>query len=331
MEPNMLRILALFLFAACMPASAQTYVMKLGNATINDVQHEWQKRFAARVNQKAGGRIKAEVYPASQLGAQPRMIDGVALGTIEALIIPPEFLVGVDPRFQVIGAPALIKSWEHAYKVSQDPAVRKLMFEIGVGKGLRGISMVIHGPTAVLSKEPVRGLDDLRGKKIRTLPSPMATEPIKRLGGSPVPMALSETLPALHSGAIDGVYGGLTVFNAFKYYDSAKFVIATEYAWALPIAFVSTAWFGKLPQDLQAIVLAEAAAVEKELYDWVVADNLQAGNVWKKNGGTLIPLSPADRQRLLKLMAPIGAETFASDAPLNDAYKALKARAEALE
>ena len=327
----MWRVLALLLFAAAMPASAQTYVMKIGNATINDVQHEWQKRFANRLNQKAGGRIKAEVYPASQLGPQPQMINGVQLGNIEALVIPPEFLVGVDPRFQVIGAPGLIKSWEHAYKVTQDQAVRKLMFDLGTKQGVRGISMIIHGPTMVASREPLRTLDDFRGKKIRTLPSPMATEPIKRLGGAPVPMPLPEALPALRTGVIDGVYGGLTVFNAFKYHDTAKFVTVTEWAWALPITFVSATWFAKLPQDLQAIVLAEAAGVEKELYSWVVEDNQQAGDTWKKNGGTLVSLSPADRERMLKLVAPIGAETFASNAPLKEAYSALKARAEALE
>lgn len=327
----MWRVLALLLLAPGLPASAQPYVMKIGNATINDVQHEWQKRFATRVNQKSGGRIKAEVYPASQLGPQPQMINGVQLGSIEALVIPPEFLVGVDPRFQVIGAPGLVKSWEHAYRLSQDPAVRKLMFELGSKQGLRGVSMIIHGPTSVASKEPLRTLADFRGKKIRTLPSPMATEPIRRLGGAPVPMPLPEALTALRTGAIDAVYGGQTVFNAFKYYDTAKYVTVTEWAWALPITFVSTVWFGKLAPDLQELVVAEAAGVERELYDWVVADNKQAASVWTKNGGMLIVLSPADRERMLKIVSPIGAETFASNPPLNEAYKALKARAEALE
>ena len=49
----------------------KTYVMKLGTATINELQHEWCKRFAAMVEKDTSGRIKAEIYPASQLGADP--------------------------------------------------------------------------------------------------------------------------------------------------------------------------------------------------------------------------------------------------------------------
>ena len=56
------------------PAAAQAdkvIVMKLSTATINDTQHEWLKRFAALVEKDSGGRIKAEIYPASQLGSIP--------------------------------------------------------------------------------------------------------------------------------------------------------------------------------------------------------------------------------------------------------------------
>jgi TRAP-type C4-dicarboxylate transport system substrate-binding protein len=50
---------------------SKTYVMKLSTATINDVQHEWMKRFVAAVEKDSGGRIKGEIYPASQLGPIP--------------------------------------------------------------------------------------------------------------------------------------------------------------------------------------------------------------------------------------------------------------------
>ena len=49
-------------------AEDKTYVMKLGTATINEAQHEWCKRFVAMVEKDSGGRIKGEIYPASQLG-----------------------------------------------------------------------------------------------------------------------------------------------------------------------------------------------------------------------------------------------------------------------
>ena len=69
-------------------AEDKTYVMKLGTATINKSQHEWCKRFAAMVEKDSGGRIKGEIYPASQLGPIPREIEGVQFGAIQGYSRP---------------------------------------------------------------------------------------------------------------------------------------------------------------------------------------------------------------------------------------------------
>ena len=74
------------------PAASAQVVMKLANATINDVQHEWQKLFVAALQKRVGDKVKAEIYPASQLGAIPRMVEGVLLGTIESFITPTAFM-----------------------------------------------------------------------------------------------------------------------------------------------------------------------------------------------------------------------------------------------
>ena len=66
-------------------------------------------RDAAAVERDSGGRIKSEVYPASQLGSIPRQIEGVQFGAIQAAVIPPEFFVGIDERFEVMAAPGLVK------------------------------------------------------------------------------------------------------------------------------------------------------------------------------------------------------------------------------
>ena len=66
-------------------AEDKRYVMKISGPTINDAPHLFAKNLAAAVERDSGGRIKAEVYPASQLGSIPRQIDGAQFGAIEAL------------------------------------------------------------------------------------------------------------------------------------------------------------------------------------------------------------------------------------------------------
>jgi C4-dicarboxylate-binding protein DctP len=113
-------------------------VMKLSTATLNDTQHEWLKRFAAAVEKDSGSRIKGEVYPASQLGSIPRQIEGTQFGSIQGWVGPPEFLVGVDERYEVLSAPRLFSSREQNIRVINDPVVRDLILGLDANKGLAG-------------------------------------------------------------------------------------------------------------------------------------------------------------------------------------------------
>ena len=115
----------------------KTYVMKITLPTLKDTVHQVAIDFAAAVEKESGGRIKGEVYPASQLGSIARQIEGTQFGAIQCAIIPPEFFVGVDERFEVMAAPGLIDSMPHGQRIAADPAVLKLMLGLGANKGLR--------------------------------------------------------------------------------------------------------------------------------------------------------------------------------------------------
>ena len=308
------------LAGAVAPVAAQTYTLKIGNATINDVQHEWQKRWGARVEQRAGGRIKVEIYPASQIGSIPRMIEGLQLGTVEAWIGPPEFVVGHDPRFQVLAAPGIFTGMEHAYRVIGDPKFRETVMSLGEAKGMKGVSLIVYGPTSYATRKPVRKLDDFRGLKIRVFASPMQTLPLTRLGATAAPMPLDEVFPALQRGAIDGNRTGITIFTTFKYHDILKTVTETHDAIVTSIAMVSKVWYDKLPPDLQRVLVEEGEAVQKELFDWTVDFNEKARKLWTEKGGELIKLPPADQAEMMKRLSTVGDEVVASQPRVKEVY-----------
>ena len=305
---------------AAAPASAQTYTLKIGNATINDVQHEWQKRWGARVEKRAGGRIKVEIYPASQIGSIPRMIEGLQLGTLEAWIGPPEFIVGHDPRFQVLGAPGIFTDMEHAYRVLADPKFRDTVLSLGEAKSMKGVSLIVYGPTSYATRKPVRKLDDFKGLKIRVFASPMQTLAVARLGATAAPMPLDEVFPALQRGAIDGNRTGITIFTTFKYYDILKTVTETHDAMVFSIAMVSKLWYDKLPPDLQKVLAEEGEAVQKELFDWTVDFNNKGRQTWTEKSGELIKLSPADQAEMIKRLSTVGDEVVAPQPRVKEIY-----------
>src|SRR3954462_11353690 len=319
------------LFAACIAAPAAAQVtMKIGTATINDVQHEYAKRFAAEVEKRAGGKVKVEVYPAEQLGSNPRMIEGLSLGTVEGLIGPPEFMVGVDPRFQIMGAPGLVTDMEHAARLAADADFRRALFAFGDAKGIKGIGLVMYGPNSYATRRPVRKLADFQGMKIRVFASPMHTLAMEHLGATGVPMIPSEALQAIASGAIDGNRTGMTLFVAFKYYDVVKYATQVEGdAFIFSEFAVGKNWFNKLPKDEQKLILDAAAAVEPGLNDFTTELNRKAEGAWKEHGAELIHITGADQAEFEKRMRSVGEDVVKQNPRIKDAYELMVQRAKA--
>jgi TRAP-type C4-dicarboxylate transport system substrate-binding protein len=290
------------------PAVAQdkTFVMKLSTATLNDVQHEWMKRYALAIEKNSNGQIKTEIYPASQLGSIPRQIEGTQLGSIQVWVGPPEFLVGVDPKFELLSVPGLIPSEDAAIKVMRDPEFSKEFTNSGAKKGLIGLTLNYTGPIVFAMRSPVRTLSDFKGKKIRVLASPFQTEQMTKLGSTGVAMSLGDVLPAIQQGTIDGAMSSAGVFRALQYYDAAKYLTEAEHAYVFSISVVSKRWLDTLPANLQEVVLKTAKDASDEVLPWSKEFVAAQRKLWTDKGGEVIRLSSEDYSQLMKITAPIG-------------------------
>ena len=308
-------------------AEGQTYVMKLGTATINESQHEWCRRFVAMVEKDSGGRIKGEIYPASQLGPIQREIEGVQFGAIQGYVGPPEFLVGVDDRYEVLSAPGLIRNMAQGARVASDPELQKMMFSFGADKGIHGAALFVAQPSSVIARTPIRHLADFKGKKLRVLAADMQQEMIKRLGGSPVAMTLGDVLPAIQQGTIDGAVAAMTVYTTMHYWDAAKYVTETGQPFIFSMVFLSKKWFEALPKDLQTIIDSDAGKAAAEVDPWEVDFYNKQRQIWAQHAD-LISL-PADEQvQMLRTLEQVGAEVAKRKPRLQQAYQVFAAVAE---
>jgi TRAP-type C4-dicarboxylate transport system substrate-binding protein len=307
---------------AVLPAAAQE--MKLASATINDGQHEWQKLFVEGVKSRIGDKLKMGIYPASQLGAIPRMAEGVSLGTIESFITPTSFVTNMDPRFQIFEVPGLFRSPEHQYATIQDPAYRDHLETMFLDKGLRVIGAIYNSPTVILTKKPAPKLEDIRGMKVRTFASPLQMEPMKSLGAIPTPLALSEIIPQLQSGGLDGMLAGMPILTAFKYYDVAKNVTDLQFSYILSVALVNEAWFKSQPKDVQDAIRAAGREAEQKAFPWVLDNNKKANDVWLANKGEILKLPAAEQEKMMKDFLAIGTKIVDSNPVVKKEFDVLK-------
>lgn len=299
--------------------AAETYVMKLGTATINESQHEWCKRFAAMVEKDSGGRIKGQIYPASQLGPIAREVEGVQFGAIQGYVGPPEFLAGVDARYEVLSAPGLVTSMAQGVRVASDPELQKLMLSFGANKGLHGAALFVAQPSNVISREPIRHLADFKGKKLRVLAADMQQDMIKSLGASPVAMTLGDVLPAIQQGTIDGSVVAITVESTMHFWDAAKYLTETGQPFIFSMSFLSKKWYDALPKDLQTIIDTDAAKAASEVNPWEVAFHAKERDLWAQHG-QLISLPPAEQAAMMKQFQAVGAAVAKRKPVLQQAY-----------
>src|SRR5580700_10464080 len=267
MSRKLYAVAAVFAFllpipATVAPAAAADFVLKFGTATINETQHQFIKFYKEELEKASGGRIEVQVYPASQLGPIPREIEGVQLGSIQGFIGPVDFFVVVDPRFGVFSAPLLFHGDANAEATIHDPALQKAMFDLAAPKRMVGLATLSIGVSDYGAKKPILRLADFSGKKLRINGTELERQKMAKLGATGIGMPLSEVMPGLDQGTIDGTISGLSVFVAFKMNDLLKVVTVTNDTFIISVAVLSKAWLDTLPPDLQKIVIDSGAAVQ---------------------------------------------------------------------
>ncbi|MFZ3357612.1 MAG: TRAP transporter substrate-binding protein [Xanthobacteraceae bacterium] len=316
-------VLALVSALACGGAQAQdkTFVMKITTPTLHAVLDQYGAAFGAAVEKDSGGRIKSQLYPASQLGSIPRQIEGTQFGAIQCAIIPPEFFVGIDERFEVLAAPGLITSAAQGLKVAADPQVLKFYLGLGANKGLHGVAIGFAEMSEVLSKNAIRHLDDFKGKKLRIFASQFQSESFGKLGTTPVAMSPGDVMAAIQQGALDSAIAGVQLLSGLKFYDAAKYITLTNHAAIFYAVEISKKWYDSLPPDLQQIVDRDAASTAVAFDPRAIEIEDAAVKAWTAGGGEFINL-PADEQaKMIETMSSVGADISKQKPGVAEAFK----------
>ncbi|XWN31441.1 MAG: TRAP transporter substrate-binding protein [Devosia sp.] len=320
-----MRLIALAIAATLIaaPASAQN-VMKMASATINDVQHEWQKVFKGELESRVGDAVTVEIYPASQLGPIPQMAEGVAFGTVESFISPTSFLTPLDPRFQVFDVPGLFASPDELRAVIHDPQYRDHIETMFLDRGLRVIGAIYNSPVIVLTREPVETVPQMDGLKIRTFASPLQIKPMEAVGAIATPLPLSEVVPQLQSGGIDGMLAGMPILVAFKFYDIAKNVTDLDFSYIVSMNVVNEAWFQSQTPEVQAAIREAGRAAEETVFPWGVENVARTNAAWTENGGVIHQLPDDQRTKMLQEFQEIGTQVVNEDDAVAGEYKRLR-------
>ncbi len=197
--------------------------------------------------------LEVDIYPSGVLGAEPSTVEMVQAGVLDMAKVSANTLGQFDERYSIFSLPYLFRNQEHYYNAMANSEGIQELFESTRDKGYIAIGYYANGARNYYLKEDKAVTDPsvLKGKKIRAMVSSTSMEMIELMGGSPVPMASSETYTSLQQGIVDGAENTELALTVDKHEEIVKSYTYTEHQYSPDIYITSTKVWDSLSKEQQ--------------------------------------------------------------------------------
>lgn len=286
----------------------EKFVLNLGHVGPADTDHPWQKYvevFAKRVEEETGGQVQVQSYPASQLGADREMLEGMQQGVVDMALVGTIAMGNFVPQYQV---------WDLPYIFPNDQAKKDEIVNGPIGeeiagyareKGFEVLSYWHHSNRSMSnSKRPIESIDDLKGLKMRVVENPSSMDWFERIGTVPTPMAFNELYTALQQGVVDGQDNGPGLTYGSKFSEVQPYYTYTEHIYSVLAFLVSKKTWDKLPEDVQTTLKELAQEVGKEQTKYSLEMEVKYGEMMEEAGVKVNRLSPEELKRFEESALP---------------------------
>lgn len=213
---------------------------------------------AKQVAEQSGGKLKIEIYPSGQLGAEREVLELLQIGSVDMTKVSSAVLEGFAPEYKVFGLPYLFQDRGHAFRVLDGPIGTHLL-KAPENFWLHGLCFYDAGARSFYTRDnPVNSPDDIKGLKIRVMKSIQAVNLVNGLGASATPISWGELYTALQSGVVDGAENNPPSFFTSRHYEICKHYSLNEHTRVPDVLLMSLNTWKKL-SDQEKSWLQEAA------------------------------------------------------------------------
>ena len=243
---------------------------------------------AGEIKKRTHGRYEIEVFPASTLGKETDINQGLTLGTVDIIYTGQLFAGRTYGPIAIGGAPYMFRDFDHWKRFSASPLFAELCAGYQKAGGNHVSAITYYGERHVTSNKPINRPEDMKGLKIRVPDAPLYTMFPRAVGANPTPIAFAEVYLALQNGTVDAQENPLPTIDAKKFYEVQKYIVLTGHITDAILTNVSGSAWGKLSDADKKVfdeVLKEASAKASA----EIADNeKKLGAEFEKRGKTVV-------------------------------------------
>lgn len=181
------------------------------------------QEFAKRTNNK----YQIEVFPASQLGKETDINQGLTLGSVDVIISGSSFAARSHPPIGVTYYPFTFKSPEHLLAYTKSDIYKELTKGYEEKTGHVITATTYYGTRHTTSNRAIKNCSDMKGLKMRVPDVPAYLAMPRSCGANTTPIAFAEVYLALQNGTVEAQENPLTTIEAKKFYEVQKHIVLT--------------------------------------------------------------------------------------------------------
>ena len=246
----------------------------------NDTFHQWALWVAEKIEERTEGRYTIEVFPASSLGPEADIVEGLSLGTVDIIYTGAAFMANTYGPIGIAEAPFVFRDYEHWKAFSTSELFDSLADGYQDASGGHKIASVTYfGARNVTSNRPINTPEDMAGLKIRVPNAPLYLLFTEAVGANAAPIAFAEVYLALQQGVVDAQENPMPFIRSMKFYEVQDYINVTQHIFNSAGTIIGAALWDSLSEiDKQIFVevMRTAAArnsdevnqLEAELVPW---------------------------------------------------------------
>ena len=218
---------------------------------------------AQEIAKRTNGRYKIDVFPASQLGKEADINQGLKLGTVDIIISGSSFAARDYKPIGVTYYPYIFRNPSHLIAYTKSDVFKKLAKGYEDKTGNHIVAVSYYDTRHTTSNRPIAKCADMAGLKMRVPDVPAYLAMPRACGANTTPIAFAEVYLALQNGTVEAQENPLTTIEAKKFYEVQKNIVLTGHIVDHLNTLVSKTRWASLSDEDKAIfteVMQEAAA-----------------------------------------------------------------------
>jgi TRAP-type transport system periplasmic protein len=307
-SPLLMRVLLAIILVVCVVGAfssraerAEVTIRIAFLASNDDEDFVGAMAFKDSVEAAAGDRVAVQIFPSGQYcGSERECIEALQGGMLEMHQTTFGGLAALFGPAQALDLPYTFADDAVAECVMDGPLLAQMgtaILDAGLGLRLMAVGNTGGWRSFATTRQRIQLPADLKGLRIRTLPSALEQEMVRELGGSPTPLPWSDVYYALSAGLLDGTKNSVQDVVGMKLHEHVRFLFVDRHSYMGAMWWYSEKQWLALPDDLKPVVAEGFRKLAIATREAAASRQAPAFETFRASGGTVDDATPEQREQ----------------------------------